>query len=177
VARGARLVTGQPDFSTAPRSGRAPAWDTLTLLLGGLLLALAAAEAWHARGEARRAGERLAGVRRDAEAASARLRALEAGARGEARGLLPAAEARPDQIVASLASALPRDVRLARLSIDYSQGGALEMHVVARNTAGWDLLLETLERARQFREVEPGPETREAEVRSVIRARWAGETP
>ena len=76
--------------------------------------------------------------------------------------------------MADLAAVLPGDVRLERLSIDYARGGALEMHVVARDAAAWDRLLARLERAPEFREVEPGPETRDAEVRSVVRARWVG---
>ncbi len=48
------------------------------------------------------------------------------------------------------------------------------MHVVARDAAAWDRLIAQLERSPEFREVVPGPETRDAEVRSAIRARWAG---
>ena len=71
-------------------------------------------------------------MQREVEAASARLRDLEARARGPARAL-PAAEAPPARIVADLASAIPGDVRLERLFIDYGRDGALEMHVVARD--------------------------------------------
>jgi hypothetical protein len=170
-------VTRQPDFSTAPRLRHGPPWDTLAVLAGAVLLALALAGAWRARAEARLVRGRLAEVRKEAEAASGRLRALEARARGQARGLLPAAEATPGQIVAGVASTLPGDVRLERLSIDYARGGTLEMHVVARDAAAWDLLLDRMEAAAEFQDVEPGPESREGEVRSVIRTRWAGRTP
>ena len=64
-------------------------------------------------------------------------------------------------------------MRLDHLSIDYRHGGTLEMLVVARDAAAWDLLLERLEKAPRIRDVEPGPEAREAEVRSLVRARWA----
>lgn len=167
-------MTRQPDFSTVTREGRAPAWDTLAVILAGLALAVAVGGAWRARVEARTASDRLAGVRREADAAAARLGALEARGRAEARGLLPAAEALPAQVVAGLAAALPGDARLERLSIDYARGGALEMHVVARDAAAWDRLIAQLEGSPDFREVAPGPETRDAEVRSAIRARWAG---
>ncbi len=167
-------MTRQPDFSTVPRAGRASAWDTLAVLAGALLLVLAVGGAWRAHGEARLAQGRLADVRREVADASERLRALEARARGEARGLLPAAEAPPAWIVAGVAAVLPRDARLERMSIDYARGGALEMHVVARDATSWDLLLARLERAPEFRDVQPGPESRDAEVRSVIRTRWAG---
>ena len=169
-------MSRQPDFSTAPRRSRVPAWETLAVGAGLLALVLAAGGAWRAREEARSARSRLAEVRREVEAAAARQRALEARARGPARGL-PAAEAPPARIVADLASAIPGDVRLERLSIDYARNGALEMHVVARDAASWDRLLARLEGAPWLREVQPGPEAREAEVRSVIRGRWVGGGP
>jgi Tfp pilus assembly protein PilN len=115
-------------------------------------------------------------VRREVEAAAARQQALDARVRGPARGL-PAAEAPPARIVADLASAIPGDVRLERLSIDYAHDGAVEMHVVARDAASWDRLIARLEEAPWLREVQPGPEARESEVRSVVRGRWVGGGP
>ena len=77
-------------------------------------------------------------------------------------------------MVAAVAAALPGDVRLERLTIDYARGTALEMAVEARSAAGWDRLLERLERTPELADVAPGAESRQAEVRSVIRARWSG---
>ena len=97
-----------------------------------------------------------------------------AGATGVAvLAVLLAVDAPPSRIVADVATLLPPDVRLERLAIDYQRGGTLEMLVVARDAAAWDLLLERLERAPRIRDVEPGPEARAAEVRSVVRARWS----
>ena len=169
-------MSRQPDFSTAPRRTRAPLWETLAVGAGLVALALAAGGAWRAREEARSARSRLAAVQREVEAASARLRDLEARARGPARAL-PAAEAPPARIVADLASVIPGDVRLERLSIDYGRDGVLEMRVVASDAASWDRLLARLEEAAWLSEVQPGPEAREAEVRSVVRARWVGGGP
>ena len=76
--------------------------------------------------------------------------------------------------MAAIAAALPPDARLERLAIDYARGTAIEMQVVTRSASAWDRLLERLERSPQLREVAPGPESREGEVRSVVRARWAG---
>jgi hypothetical protein len=166
-------VSHQPDFATSPRRRRVPAGETLAVAAGLLALALSATAAWRARDEARAARARLAEVRRDVEAATARQRALEALARGPARGL-PPAEAPPSRIVADLASAIPAGVRLERLQIDYSREGAVEMEVVARDAACWDRLLASLERAPWLREVQPGPESREGEVRTLVRARWVG---
>ena len=166
-------MSRQPDFSTAPRHARVPAWDTLALAAGVVLLALAAAGAWRAREEARSARSRLADVRRDVDAAARRRRALESLARGPARGL-PAAEAPPARIVADLASVLPAGVRLQRLAIDYAREGAVEVEVVARDAASWDRLLARLAEAPWLREVEPGPEARDGEVHTVVRAKWVG---
>jgi Tfp pilus assembly protein PilN len=167
-------VSRQPDFSTTPRRSRFPAWETLAVGTGLVVLALAAGGAWRAREEGRTARARLAEVRREVETASARLQDLAARARGRA---LPAAEAPPARIVADLASVIPGDVRLERLSIDYGRDGVLEMRVVARDAASWDRLLARLEEAAWLSEVQPGPEAREAEVRSVVRARWVGGGP
>jgi Tfp pilus assembly protein PilN len=169
-------VSHQPDFSTAPRPSRLPAWEALAVGVAFVVLALAGGGAWRARQEARQARARLTDVRREVDAASARLGALEARSRGTTRAL-PAAEAPPSRIVADVASVLPGDARLERLSIDYERGGTLEMQVVARDAASWDRLLDRLGRASWLRDLEPGPEAREAEVRSLVRARWAGGEP
>jgi Tfp pilus assembly protein PilN len=169
-------VSRQPDFSTSPRPARHPSWGTLGVGAGLAVLVLAAGESWRAGQEAGQARARLSDVRREVEAASLRLKAKDARARG-ATSALPAAEAPPARIVANLASILPGDTRLERLSIDYARGGALEMHVVARDAASWDRLLDRLARAPWLREVQSGPEAREAEVRSVVRARWAEGAP
>ena len=168
-------MSRQPDFSTAPRRTRAPLWEMLAVGAGLVALVLAAGGAWRAREEARSARSRLAEVRREVESAAARQRAFDARVRGP-RGL-PAAEAPPARIVADLASAIPGDVRLERLSIDYARDGAVEMHVVARDAASWDRLIARLEGAPWLREVQPGPEARESEVRSVVRGRWVGGGP
>jgi hypothetical protein len=169
-------VTRQPDFSTAPRPSRLPAFEAVAVAVGLVALAAAGAEAWRARQEAGQAVARHAAVQREVDATSARLRALDARAR-EATKALPAGEAPPARIVADLASVLPGDARLESLSIDYAAGGVLELHVVARDAASWDRLLERLERAPWLRAVQPGPEAREAEVRVLVRARWVGAGP
>ena len=109
---------------------------------------------------------------REVAALRTRHAALEARAAAGGQALL-AVDAPPSRIVADVATLLPPDVRLERLAIDYQRGGTLEMLVVARDAAAWDLLLERLERAPRIRDVEPGPEARAAEVRSVVRARWS----
>jgi len=166
-------VSRQPDFSTSPRPRRVPTWERLAVLAGVAALLLAGAGAWRAREEARDARARLADVRREADASALRLRSLESRARAGAPRL-PASEAPPARIVAALASVLPGDARLEGLSIDYQHGGLLELAVEAREAAAWDRLLDRLSRDPRFDDVRPGPESRDAEVKSTVRARWAG---
>jgi Tfp pilus assembly protein PilN len=167
-------VTRQPDFSTTSRRSRAPAWQWLALAACAVVALGALAGAFTARDEARSAAGRLLEVNHEVEAASARLAALQARARVPGGVALLAEEAPPARIAAELASVLPDEVRLQRLTIDYQDGGRLELEVVARDAAAWDRLLQRMEAAPRLREVEPGPEARAGEVRSLVRARWAG---
>jgi hypothetical protein len=170
-------MTAQPDFSTALRASGTRAGERLALAIALLAVAVAAGSAWRMREEARVARERLATVRREVQTSSARLQALEAlsDAGGERLARAEAARtAAPARIVAGVADVLPRAARLERLSIDYGREVSLEMQVLARDASAWDRLLERLARDPQFCEVAPGPEDREGEVRSVVKARWSG---
>ncbi|HEY7923328.1 MAG TPA: hypothetical protein VII62_09130 [Vicinamibacteria bacterium] len=165
-------MTRQPDFRTGPRAASGTGWASALLAAGVLAAGVASYQALRAREEARTAGARLAEVTREVAALKTRHAALEARAEAGGQALL-ALDAPPSRIVADVATLLPPDVRLERLAIDYQRGGTLEMLVVARDAAAWDLLLERLERAPRIRDVEPGPEARAAEVRSLVRARWS----
>jgi hypothetical protein len=182
VARGVRgelaeraLVREQPDFSTRPRPRRLPTRHLVAFVGGLLVLALAVRIAWTARHEAEAARERLAEVEREVVSLGARLRAFgDRGARGEDLARAAAvAEAPPERIVATLARALPDDARVEQLSIVYGNEISLEMRVVARSPAAWDRTLERLEETAALDEVSPGPEKREGEVRTTVRALWA----
>ena len=166
-------MTRQPDFRTGPRAASGTGWASALLAAGVLAAGVASYQALGAHEEAHAAGARLGEVTREVAALKTRHAALEARAAAGGQALL-AVDAPPSRIVADVATALPPDVRLDRLSIDYRQGGTLEMLVVARDAAAWDLQLERLETAPRIRDVEPGPEAREAEVRSLVRARWSG---
>lgn len=165
-------MSRQPDFRSGPRGPQPRLWQVGWLGLGALVLALAGYQALAARAEAGAAEARLAGVTREVAALASRRAALAARARAGSDPLA-ALDAPPARIVADVASVLPPDARLDRLAIDYGRGGALELLVVARDAASWDLLLERLERSPRIHDVEPGPEARAAEVRSVVRARWS----
>jgi hypothetical protein len=166
-------VTRQPDFRTAPRASGGAGWGSALVAAGMIAAALAGYQALGARAEATAAEARLAEATREVKALETRHAALEVRAAAAAGESLLAIDAPPSRIVADVAAALPPDVRLERLAIDYQRGGALELLVVARDAAAWDLLLERLEKAPRIRDVEPGPEARAAEVRSLVRARWS----
>lgn len=170
-------MTDHPDFATAPRPRRPPAWELAGLALGILALAWVARAAWTARAEAREARARLSELRHETDAVQARLKALDASAAAGGERLARAAAATastPARIVAAVAAVLPAEARLEQLAIEYGRDVSLEMRVVTRDAAAWDRFLDRLERAPDFAEVAPGPETREGEVRTVVHARWAG---
>lgn len=166
----------QPDFATQQRPPRRPAGEWFALALAALALVASAAAAWLARSEAAEAHAHLAEVRRSLAQESLRAERLasvvEAVAGGAAASSVP-----PARVVAGLEAVLPPGARLRALSIDYGPSVSLEMQVEARGAAAWDRLLEGLERSADFRDVAPGPESRQAEVKAKIRARWAGGRP
>lgn len=162
------------DFSTVPRR-RPPARD-LVLVAVSLVLALLsgrAALSAHAEREAARA--RVAEVKRETDAARVRLRELEArGGSGEgplSQALLTT-EAPAARVLAEVAGVLPSDVRLERITLTYGHELALEMGVVARDPRAFDRLLERLDSFPLLRDVRPGAENREGEVRTTVRATW-----
>jgi hypothetical protein len=165
-------LSRQPDFSTGPRPEAArPRWDSVLVTAAVLALAASTSTAYRARAEAREAEARAGEARRQLADLQARFRAMEPASDDVPAG---AAAAPPRRIVGAIAAVLPGDARLSQLSIDYQQGIVVEMQVDARRAEAWDRLLAGMERSPDFAEVEPGPEDREAEVRTTLRARWAG---
>ena len=77
--------------------------------------------------------------------------------------------------MAELAQALPEAARVERLSIAYGEDIALQMQVVARDSAAWDRTLERFEENRFLDEVRPGAERRDGEVRTTVSALWVEE--
>ncbi len=163
-------MSRQPDFATTPRPSRARNWERAAGALGVLAAGFVAVAATGTRREATEAAARLAETRREISEQSARLRQLRTRTASSAG---PASASAPARVVAAIAAVLPAEARLEALTIDYARGTSLEMHVLARDAAAWDRLLERLDRSPDFEEVEPGPESRRAQVQTVIRARWA----
>ena len=170
-------MSEQPDFSTSPRPRRLPVRDLAAVAVALLTLTFALWTAWVARREADVARDRLVAVRREVGSMEARLRSV--SARGDSGGDLlaraaAAREAPPEGVVAALAGILPDDVRVERLSVSYDDTISLEIRLVARDAAAWDLALERLTEAPSFEKVTPGPERREGEIRTSVSARWRG---
>jgi lambda repressor-like predicted transcriptional regulator len=169
----------QPDFSTSPRPRRPPLRDLLAIVVGLVALGFALHTAWSARRQADQSRDRLLSVRREVTALESRLRSVSARAGAGSELLARAAaasEAPPERIVAALAEVLPEDVRVDRLSIAYGEVVSLDLRLVSRDAAGWDLALARLVEAGTLEKVTPGPERRDGEIRTTVTAEWKGRT-
>lgn len=167
-------MSRQPDFATSPRRETAPLGEWLLLAAALATAVLGAGAAVRARRESADAAARVAQARQTLEEQRSRARAT-TSARPPSSPV--PAEAPPSRIVEAIGAVLPGDARLVQLRIDYRREIDLAMQVDARSAEAWDRLLARLEGASRFREVEPGPEAREAEVRTTLRARYVGDRP
>jgi Tfp pilus assembly protein PilN len=168
-------MTPARDFSTRPRARRFTRAQS-ALLLGGiaafLLAAWSAGDAW---GEHRAAAAHLAQARQDADAVRSRIRELQSRRGPEQATAVQAVltiDASPPRVLAELAELLPGDVRLEALSLGYGEQVELELRVVAKNPASFDLFLDRLQGSASFLDVLPGDEDRRGDMRTTIRARY-----
>ena len=171
-------MTRGPDFSTRAEGRRAASRaEPWLLAAAALLFAASAASASRSWSEARASEASLGALRAELETDRARLRALEAkrGAGGDlaASRLTLTAEAPPGRVLAQLAELLPPDVRLESVAFTYGARLEIEAQAVARRPAAYDLLLERLTASPLFGEVQPGAETREAEMKGTLRFVYA----
>ena len=168
----------EPPARLLDRSPPGPArvWGTLAVAAGLLAAILAAAEAWRARDEARRVGARVADLRREVTAASARVRALEARVLGAAGRGFPRRRRRPRGRRGDLLGAPGR--RAARAPVDRlcprrgprdARGRARRASVGSAGRGAGGGARPARRRARAG--------GADAEVRSVVKARWAGDAP
>jgi len=165
------------DFSTRPRR-RVRSVDLLLLGAGLLAAGLAAHAAWSASNELRYRRNEVDDVRREADAAAERVRALESGRVPGGDTLMSQAqftmEAPPPRIVADLSALLPPDVRLLSLMLTYRDRLEVDARVSARKAEAYDELLARLGRSPLFEDVVPGPENREGELFASVRMRYRG---
>ena len=125
----------------------------------------------------KRARQHVADVRRDTQAAQARLKTMEARSAPTAAlatQALLSADAAPPRVLADLAALMPPDVKLDSLSLTYGEGIGLTMRVSARSGGAYEAFLQRLEGSPSFDEVVPGEETREGGVSASIDVRYRG---
>jgi hypothetical protein len=163
------------DFSTAGgASGRGQAWT----LAGALALGIAAQQALAARAELGQAQARVAAARQQASALSERLKRSTARSGADQAVVvraLAAAGSPPSQVLRDMVALMPSGVRFDNLQLTYGREIVVEAQVVARRVADYDAFLERLAASSRFGSVEPGPETREAELRASLRAVYLAE--
>jgi hypothetical protein len=160
------------DFSTRPVP-RSSLFDRalVVLAVAGLVAAVVATVA--ARRDLFAAIRAVADVRRDPTSEHT----LPQGRRGSDRGALAAqalttSEAPPARIFADLASLMPADVRLNGVTLTYDEGVGMEVTVVARQGASYDLFLERLAASPRFTDILPGAESRGGAVSAPIHMRY-----
>ena len=162
------------DFSTERRSSRS---GLALALAGALALGVAAQQALVARAELGRAEARVAEARREVSALRERLKQIEArpGVDQAAMARAFAATTKPPaQVVRDMVTLMPPGVRLDRLDLTYGPEVEVLVRVVARRALDYDEFLDRLAVSSRFGSLEPGPETREGELRTTVRAVYRG---
>jgi len=157
------------NFSSEPRSSRSALGLTL---VGALVLALAAQQAFSARVELGKAQARVAEARQV-------LGALRERSKGSARTgpdqvalarALAASAAPPSQVLHDMIVLMPSGVRFDGLELTYGPEVEIQAQVVALRVADYDEFMERLALSNRFDFVEPGPEVREGGMRARLRA-------
>jgi hypothetical protein len=165
------------DFSSRPRRRPPQPVDLGLIGIGVLTLIFAGYATGTSWADFKRARQHVADVRRDTEAAQARLKTMEArSAPTAALGTqaLLSTDAAPPRVLAELAALMPPDLKLDSLSLSYGEGIAMSMHVSAKNTGAYEAFLQRLEASPLFEEVVPGEETRDGGVAASIEMRYRG---
>jgi hypothetical protein len=164
------------DFSTRPAPPARSAFDVALLGIGLAALAWSAACAHGSWRDAREKRARVEDARRELAASKERVSpgAPRASESALSRQALVSLEAAPPAVLAALSAVLPPAVRLDGLSLAYGDAVQLELRVVARDAAAYDLFLSRLESSPQFGAVFPGEENRDGEVRVLVRATYTG---
>lgn len=162
-----------PDFSTRTKSQRAP-WTERMLLVCSLAGAGASLwGAWEAKAAFEEAQSRSAKERRSLPPLKTRLGRFRSAAPAtrklEAQAALTLTAA-PPRVVAELAALVPAAAKLDGLELSYGPQLELRLRVSARSAAAYDEFLRRLTAAHHIGEVVPGPETREGEVKGLVRA-------
>jgi hypothetical protein len=173
-------VTGLDLSSIRSRARPRPA-DVAFLVLALVTLAWVIHALWDSRAALERARRDRGETQAQVAAIAGKVGALEGrserqpGIQGARMAL--AADAPPQAVVQALASLLPPDVRLLDLGLTYDQTLEVEMRVVARRAAAYDLFLERLHGSPLLSSIVPGPEARDGEVSASVRAEYRPRRP
>jgi len=165
------------DFSSRPRRRPPQPVDLGLIGIGVLTLIFAGYATGTSWADFKRARQHVADVRRDTEAAQARLKTMEARSAPTAAlatQALLSADAAPPRVLAELAALMPPDVKLDSLNLNYGEGIGLSMHVSAKGAGAYEAFLQRLESSPLFDEVVPGEETRDGGVAASIEMRYRG---
>ena len=165
------------DFSSRPRRRPPQPVDLGLIGIGVLTLIFAGYATGTSWADFKRARQHVADVRRDTEAAQARLKTMEARSAPTAAlatQALLSADAAPPRVLAEHAALMPPDVELDSLSLTYGEGIGMSMHVSAKGAGAYEAFLQRLESSPLFEEVVPGEETRDGGVAASIEMRYRG---
>jgi Tfp pilus assembly protein PilN len=165
------------DFSSRPRRRPPQPVDLGLIGIGVLTLIFAGYATGTSWADFKRARQHVADVRRDTQAAQARLKTMEARSAPTAAlatQALLSADAAPPRVLADLAALMPPDVKLDSLSLSYGEGIGMSMHVSSKSAGAYEAFLQPLEASPLFEEVVPGEEARDGGVAASIEMRYRG---
>jgi hypothetical protein len=170
-------VRAERDFSSRPRARRPAPADLGLLGIGLLTLVVAGYATGTSWADLKRARQHVVDLRRQSEAAQARLRTLEsrsAPTAALATQALLSEEAAPPRVMADLSGLMPPDVKLEAMGLTYGEAITIQMQVSSRSGGSYDAFLQRLEGSPLFDDVVPGEETRDGGVSASISARYRG---
>jgi hypothetical protein len=165
------------DFSTRRRTGRPRLVDVLLLALGGCALIWSAHSAWRTTRELDRARDAVQALRMRARQEQQRLREFDRRPRkGDeqlARAAVQTLDAPVPRILADLDQAIPAGARLEALTLSYGgEAVELDMRLIARTPEIYDEFVARMERSARFDGLVFGDESRTAEMKVTLRARY-----
>ena len=165
------------DFSSRPRRRPPQPVDLGLIGIGVLTLIFAGYATGTSWADFKRARQHVDDVRRDTQAAQARLKTMEARSAPTAAlatQALLSTDAAPPRVLADLAALMPPDLKLDSLSLSYGEGIAMSMHVSAKGAGAYEAFLQRLEASPLYEDVVPGEEARDGGVSASIEMRYRG---
>jgi hypothetical protein len=168
------------NFSTRPRR-EALSRDAMLVIAAALLLVLSAASALRAWTQLAAVDATLGETQDLVGRLRDRVKQLQAerGTGPEERlaaQLVLTVQAPAATVLAAIEDALPADVRLEGITLQYDQDVEVEMRVVARRAAAYDEFLTRLSASPRFHDIVPGAESRADTLTAVVKASFRGET-